>query len=392
MTPEAIGRLNLEIRRRGFRVRPTYEYHRIPAKNTVRVLKEQLEGLTHWRKYDRENHRLRDPGFYGRMGALVAIGEVPDTICVKYGLTVRRARVRLMPTDMLLQRRPNEPQFDILQSSVLDIGQPVALYHLSRDREWGAVQTGFCFGWVRLENIALTSGKKRVEDYLASGRPVLAVADSVTVYSDPEMRAGLGHLRIGSWLPSDGRVPGGYCVRVPQRDQAGELGFGRAYIYESRDVTEGFLEFTEEEVIKAAFRQLGNPYGWGGTAVGTDCSKFIVNVFSVFGIELPRTSFLQVKSLSVVAAPEDAAGKLRLLESLPPARALLQFPGHIGLYLGCVGGRHYMIHSLSAYRVPGEDADVEIKVERVLVSDLLLGQGSRKGSYLENLEKAGIFR
>ena len=392
MTPDAIGRLNLEIRKRGFRVRPTYEHHRIPGRNTVRILKEQMEGLTHWKKYNRENHRLRDPGFYGRMGALVAIEEVPDVIKVKYGLTVKRTSVRLMPTDMLLQRRPKEPQFDILQSSVLDIGQPVALYHLSRDREWGAVQTAFCFGWVRLADIALSPGKKHVDNFLASGRPVLAVANAVTVFSDSDMLVPLDHLQMGSWLPLDERIPGGYFVRIPQRRQAGELRFGRAYIQESRDTAQGFLEFTEEGVINAAFKQLGNAYGWGGTGVGTDCSKFILNVFSVFGVELPRTSFLQVRSLSVMNAPEGAVEKRKFLESLPPGRALLQFPGHIGLYLGAVGGHHYMIHSLSAYRIPGEGEDEEIKVERVLVSDLLLGQGSRKGSYFENLEKAGILR
>ncbi len=37
----------------------------------------------------------------------------------------------------------------------------------------------------------------------------------------------------------------------------------------------------------------GTPYGWGGEARGRDCSRFLMDVFETFGVELPRFSAFQ---------------------------------------------------------------------------------------------------
>ena len=60
------------------------------------------------------------------------------------------------------------------------------------------------------------------------------------------------------------------------------------------------------------------------------------------------------------------------------------------LYLGKAGLMPYAIHETWAYRVPDGDQDVIYKINRVAVTDLDLGTGSRSGSLLERLKSVRL--
>ena len=62
------------------------------------------------------------------------------------------------------------------------------------------------------------------------------------------------------------------------------------------------------------------------------------------------------------------------------------------LYLGTLEGRAYAIHSAWAYRRPRGGRDDTFVVNRVVVSDLTLGEGSRRGSLLERLNAVRIVK
>jgi hypothetical protein len=65
---------------------------------------------------------------------------------------------------------------------------------------------------------------------------------------------------------------------------------------------------------------------------------------------------------------------------------VLYLKGHIMLYLGKAGFPPYAIHATWAYRVPDGNQDLTYKINRVAVTDLNLGKGSRNGSLLERLK------
>ncbi|MDH3726313.1 MAG: C40 family peptidase, partial [Myxococcales bacterium] len=46
--------------------------------------------------------------------------------------------------------------------------------------------------------------------------------------------------------------------------------------------------FTRRALLTEAFSLLGAPYGWGGKDGGYDCSRFLLELFGRFGIDLPR--------------------------------------------------------------------------------------------------------
>lgn len=83
-------------------------------------------------------------------------------------------------------------------------------------------------------------------------------------------------------------------------------------------------------ILQTAYRYLGVPYVWGGTSpYGFDCSGLVQYVYAQHGIYLPRTSYEQIN-----------AGRHVSYSQLKPGD-LVNFPGHVGIYIG--GGQ--MIHA-----------------------------------------------
>ena len=64
---------------------------------------------------------------------------------------------------------------------------------------------------------------------------------------------------------------------------------------------------------------------------------------------------------------------------------ILYFRGHVMLFLGLVNNTPYVIHDIWGYSEKiGTPEDVRV-INRIAVSDLSLGEGSKKGSLLKRL-------
>lgn len=79
-------------------------------------------------------------------------------------------------------------------------------------------------------------------------------------------------------------------------------------------------------VIKLAYRYLGTPYKWGGASpsTGFDCSGFVQWLYAAIGIDLPRTTWSQLR-----------VGRPVSRDALQPGDLLFFSNGsHEGLYIG----------------------------------------------------------
>ncbi|MGB8329020.1 MAG: NlpC/P60 family protein, partial [Polyangiales bacterium] len=157
------------------------------------------------------------------------------------------------------------------------------------------------------------------------------------------------------------------------------------------------LPFTRRALLTEAFTLLGQPYGWAGKDGGYDCSRFVLDLFARFGIEMPRHSARQslAGTFTVdVSAVEDANEKRLLLEAAAHRGVvLLHFPGHIMLYLGeTEGGVPMAIHAFSEFLTPCEGSDDETinRIDRVAVSDLSLGAGSSRRDFLSRITRITV--
>ncbi|NNE20878.1 MAG: hypothetical protein HKN10_20605, partial [Myxococcales bacterium] len=220
---------------------------------------------------------------------------------------------------------------------------------------------------------------------------------------DPDFdRNRCSSMREGELIQLLARWPNGmYLARTPYalgwvRSEALSSAIDREAV-ESRARARELRAFTRRELLTAAFAMSGEPYGWGGKDGGYDCSRFLLDVFADFGIELPRHSARQAMAgtFSVDVSSVDDRNEKRLLLEASAHRGivLLHFPGHIMLYLGTSEeGVPMAIHAFSEYVTPCEGLDLETvnRVDRVAVSDLSLGKGSSRRDFLSRITRLTV--
>ncbi len=142
---------------------------------------------------------------------------------------------------------------------------------------------------------------------------------------------------------------------------------------------------------------LGENYGWGGLNEGRDCSSFITDIYSAFGIRAPRNADQQEKvpgRRTVLSGIADASTRYQLLARAEPG-ATLHLRNHVMMYLGAHDGKHYAIHSLGSYgdasRPRADGSLPRIGVMRVVVGDLNLPLRSGR-RFIEVLTSINIWQ
>jgi len=330
-----------------------------------------------------------DVAFFGRLEQQLDISSIPTTVTVRFGFVTQNADQRLMPTDEGLFEKRGDIDFDELQNSALDVGAPIAILHQSKDGAWLYAVSPSSSGWVKADRVGLCA-RSEIVSLLAKQTSVVVIAAKADIFRDSAMRKYSGFARMGSaFFVMSGKVGDAYEVYLPTRITDGTLALVSGYI-PAEQVHEGFLPYTPRVVLNQAFKLLNTPYGWGGANGEQDCSQFLQEVFATVGLQLPRNSSQQAKVGKGLAdfTPETLPeSKLKtLLTKGSGATTLLYMKGHILLYLGLENGTPYAIHDVWAFRENIAGKDVPKLINRVAVSELTLGKGSKKGSLVERLK------
>jgi hypothetical protein len=271
----------------------------------------------------------------------------------------------------------DDHDFDQLQNSALDAGTPAVVVRASADRRWYYVMTEISDGWVEAKDIAL-GDIDQVRKFAQDKDFAVVIKPKADIFLNKSMTDYDDYVRMGMRLPLTGVDSGRVTVKVPVRNTDGSLAVKEAYM-NAEDVHQGFLPFSARNIYKQALMMLNQPYGWGDMYGEQDCSRFLQMVFATMGISLPRDSWTQAQvSKSSVAFDKKSndASKIAAIAKAPAANTLLVLKGHIMLYLGIVDGKPYAIHDTTI-----------LSLDRVIISDLSLGQGSPKGSLLKRLTR-----
>jgi hypothetical protein len=387
LTPEKIQAFNKDIASNTYLVNVLWIGETVSGE---RIRKVMLGDLNHHRgrtRYGHTNYPLPE-SFYENIELQIDTESVPEKISVSYGLTIRRTDIRAVPTHEIAMEKQNDYEFDYFQHSALGPGEPVALYHFTRDKAWVFVQAKFTHGWIRTDDIGITEDKGQLKGYVDNPALLVINGNDVPVYNDSTMTRFIGRLWMGSTAPLQRRTADGYIVLFPGRGEDGTLRLEESFISQEADISEGYLPYTQANVLRQAFKSLNEPYGWGGMFETKDCSRYVLDVFATFGIHLPRNSRSQLnagQAIGTFSKHVSEADKLKALNLTPAGASVIGFPGHVMIYLGQHQGRHYVIHNTWAYRKKRWFVQDIKNIGKVVVSDLTLGEGSKKGSLLERL-------
>ncbi len=322
--------------------------------------------------YDAEG-KIGSPRAPERLLANRALESVPQAQTTRYGMVVRRADLRTFPTRLRVFHAPGDTDIDRFQESALFPATPVAIVHESRDRAWYFVISPDYAAWVEKQSVA-EGDRQQVFDYgrhspytIITGATVRTVhAPERPQVSDLQLDMGVRVPMLADWprdKPVNGQHPGfAHVVKLPIRTDAGMLDFSPALLPRSADVSEDYLPLTRANLLRQAFKFLGERYGWGHSFAGRDCSGFVAEVYRSFGLYLPRNTGDQANAHALnrigLEPSMERDHRYRLLGA-SQVGDLLYFPGHVMMVVGHEGGTPWVIHDVHGMHLRAADGSVD---------------------------------
>lgn len=269
----------------------------------------------------------------------------------KKAITLRNSDIRLLPTKEPIYNSFDSPgqgyPFDLIQNSGIHANTPILVTHKSKNGEWYFVETPFCEGWIHSDNIAFVD-----ETFIKSWETgtYKAITEDKVSFSD-EYGNFKFSANIGSIFPSASDDEVYFAIE----------GLNKTAIILKQKVSANVaaqrpLKLTSENVASIINKLIGKPYGWGGFLENRDCSSTLKDLFTVFGLWLPRNSAEQAKNMIFFSlkdlSPEEKE-KMIIANGIPFA-TLIWMNGHIMLYIGNVEGKPIIFHNMWGIRTKDE--------------------------------------
>ena len=336
--------------------------------------------------------------FYDELDEDLNREAIEETNPVSYALAVRRSNLRTFPTAVPIFRTGQNKYIDRHQESVVFPADAVAVLHKSKDAKWVLVRVYNYLAWMREADLAY-GDKETIKAYKSATDFLVITGDKVTTVYNPEVaEVSELQLEMGTRLPLEvprenrhnlyGQNPyASYVVKLPVRDEDGNLIFRYASIARSKDVHRGYLTHNANNIITQAFKFLGERYGWGHRFNGRDCSGFVGEVYKSMGILLPRNSITQNSSTfgQNIRFSEETSMEERL-EAVANLDVgdLIYVPGHVMMYIGSADGKPYIIHDVKGLRYIQDNGEMyEGVLNGVSVTPLLALRTYSKKTYVE---------
>lgn len=305
----------------------------------------------------------------------------------RYAVTVRGCNVRRLPVGESWVCSLQDAAFDALQETLLNPSEAVRVLHCSRTGKYCYVQAFTYRGWVLTADLGFTNWAKWSK-YARLSVFVTILSAQFHITNGKETLL----YQMGARIPVQAKLTSGVLLLVPAANENGKLEEQVEYKAYGPSFCNGVLAYTRENVLRQAFKYLGEPYGWGGACHAVDCSSFIMAVYQTVGFHLPRNASQQAMALPRLQFFHNVGNdkKHQILNSLR-AGDLLFMPGHVMLYLGDSCGKYYVLHALSGYKE--KDAQGAMQVVRmmsVVVTDLSLERKSG-GTFFGAISQSGSF-
>jgi cell wall-associated NlpC family hydrolase len=329
-----------------------------------------------------------------------ALDTVPASQKTRFGLVVRRAALRTVPTTLRVFSHPGDTDIDRFQETAEFPGTPVVIAHASRDGRWLFVVSPRYAAWTEAANIAEGS-RAAVFGYVdKTPYRIVTGAKVYTVYTRAAPAVSQVELDMGTRVPVltdlaadqpvNGQTPyAAHVIELPVRQADGSLAFSPALIQKNADTAADYLPLTPRNLITQAFKFLGERYGWGHAYDGRDCSGFVSDVYRSMGVQMPRNTSSQGVSPAFArqgfAKADTHEERLRAAKNLELGD-MIYIPGHVMLSLGQWQGQPWVIHDVlgMSYRMP-DGSIARVKLNAVSVTPLLPMLAGKDSTFIDHM-------
>jgi cell wall-associated NlpC family hydrolase len=330
----------------------------------------------------------------------LALGAIPAQQPTRYGLIVQRAALRTFPTTLRVFSSKGDTDIDRFQESAEFPGTPVAIVHASADGQWLFVVSPRYAAWTEKQNVAEGSAAQVFGYADKTPYRVITGATERTVFTREQPALSQLQLDMGTrvplqtGLPPDQPVNGQtpyatHVLELPLRKADGTLGFGPALLQKNTDTAADYLPLTRANIIRQAFKFLGERYGWGHSYDGRDCSGFVSDVYRSMGVQMPRNTSKQAISPALehraFTGKDSREARLKAAHELQVGD-LVYIPGHVMMVIGQFDGQPYVINDVGGmtYRKPGGGFG-HVKLNSVAVMPLIPNLYNHEQSYVDRM-------
>lgn len=311
---------------------------------------------------------------------------------IQKAITVRDTALRVAPTQRPYFYQPKKEgdayPFDMFQNSSLSLGTPVTIFHVSQNGLWYYVECASAAGWIFAHDVAFVDDIfiNKWKKYAQKDSFIALIKDNIPVIeADTRVLASLGAV-----LPISSEGIKNFKTLVPYRASNGKAKIDKVKIAHENAVILP-LPFTAQNVALIAKDLMGNLYGWGGLYGNRDCSSTLQDLFTPFGVYLPRNSRAQ----SIVGEKfslENMTTKEKdraIIQNAIPFQTLIYLPGHIGLYIGHEKEKALMLHNMWGIRL---QQDKRYVVGKTVITTLYPGMEHPKAvkSLMERVQSFNI--
>ncbi|MFQ6341942.1 SH3 domain-containing protein [Campylobacter sp. VTCC 70190] len=316
-------------------------------------------------------------------------------------LIVQNTISKNLPTQRAILKNPffeNEGfPFDYASDSILNVGTPVLISHFSKDKRYAFILSEVGVGFVESKNLEIFSNHRaKIYEKLDFITPL---KEKLAVFSDD------GNFffesRIGAIYP---------YYKEDKNYFYGKIG-SKKYKISKKNAAKFPLKFSDENLKNQLSQVLNLPYGWGGFDFERDCSLLTRDIFSAFGLYLPRNSAAQKNFFNHfdISTLSNSQKKDFLNRFGKAYLSLLYLPGHIMLYAGKISQTDVAIHNIWGLRKNATQrlligssviSSLEIGKNEILEENLLLSrlkevsfitlskeEKEQIATYLQNIEK-----
>ena len=348
--------------------------------------------------YDEKGQAIPASTLDGLVDAM-QLDAIPADVALRYALVTDRASLRTFPSTLRAFTSNDDTDIDRFQESALFPGTPVAIVHTSRDDKWAFVVSPRYRAWVERRHLA-EGARETVLDYVRKSPSRIVTGAKVRTVFTPEapavsdlsidMGTRLPLADVPPDVPVNGQHPySSYPVLLPVRGDDGALHLTPALVPKIADTSAAPLSVTQANLLRQAFKFLGERYGWGHDYGNRDCSGFVSEIYASLGLLLPRNTSDQARSptlhrttfteKSTRTEREAAVADLRVGD-------LVYIPGHVMMVIGRIDGQPYVIHDTNGGSVLGADGKLRsMHLNAVSVTPLLPMMFNQTQRYVDRM-------